>query len=798
MATELAKGYVQIVPSAKGIKGSLGKILSPEADSAGKAAGMSAGNSLISSIKGIVAAAGIGAIIKQSITEGGELEQSIGGIGTLFGSAADKMKAYANNAYKDVGMSANEYMQNVTSFSASLKASMGGDAADMEAMSDAANQMMKDMADNANKMGTPLESITNAYQGFAKQNYTMLDNLKLGYGGTKSEMERLLADAEKLSGVHYEMDNLADMGTAIKVIQDNLGITGTTAKEAASTLQGSLGMMKSAAKDLLANLALGENGIKGAKDALGALIDSAITFVGGNLVPALGNILGEIPTLITEVFNRIADNADGIVNSGIEIATNLVTGLAEAIPAIVEAAGSLLVALGKALISADWKKTASSIIQSLKGALSKSGLNLGGMDFLTQMVQKAGAELPGLLDGLGEIVNGKLREFMSNLPSLLKTLSDSLFEFIDAIADALPGLLESLGNIVLELVNTIIQSLPGLISSFGEILAGLIERLDEIIPVLLEWGFNFVTSLMSGIIEGLPAIIESLATVIWSLVTSIAEHIPDMLEAGKNLLGGIISGFAESVPGLLERAAEMLASLLSTIAQNLPQLIQSGIEMVANLVAGLIRALPQLIKTGLNIVTNLRQGIIDAIPKLLEAGAKLFKSFKDKMLETDWLQLGKDLLKGIANGIISGVGVINDAIKDVAKEMLQTFKDFFKIGSPSKLMEDEIGQWIPPGIARGVVKNMPIIDQTMDGMLNNTLKKAEKQMHMAVPAGTTSEQSMLYELSEKMEELTTSITRLAVARQNIVLQGDAAGVFRLVKSENDRQIDLKGYNPLAD
>ena len=282
--TELAKAYVQIIPSADGIKGKLTSALSGEASTAGDSAGKTAGASLGSAIKKVIAAAGIGAVLKSALSEGADLQQSLGGIETLFKDSADKVIANARNAYMTAGLSANEYMESVTSFSASLLQGLAGDT---NKAADVADMALTDMSDNANKMGTSMELIQNAYQGFAKQNYTMLDNLKLGYGGTKTEMQRLLADAQKLTGVKYDMDNLSDVYEAIHVIQEEMGITGTTAKEAASTFSGSLASMKASVSNLLGNLSLGED----IKPAMDALISSTGTFLFDNLFPMVGNIL---------------------------------------------------------------------------------------------------------------------------------------------------------------------------------------------------------------------------------------------------------------------------------------------------------------------------------------------------------------------------------------------------------------------------------------------------------------------------------------------------------------------------
>ena len=251
MATELGKAYVQIIPSAKGISGSISSALSGESTSAGKSAGLN----IAGSIKGVIAAAGIGAALKSALEAGGDLQQSFGGLDTLYGDAAKAAKDYAVEAAK-AGISANDYAEQAVSFGASLKQAFGGDTVKA---AEAANTAIMDMADNSAKMGTDITAVQTAYQGFAKQNYTMLDNLKLGYGGTKTEMERLLKDAQKLSGVKYDINNLGDVYSAIHVIQKDLGLTGVAAQEASETFTGSLGAMKAAGQNLLANLTLGED-----------------------------------------------------------------------------------------------------------------------------------------------------------------------------------------------------------------------------------------------------------------------------------------------------------------------------------------------------------------------------------------------------------------------------------------------------------------------------------------------------------------------------------------------------------
>ena len=304
MATEIAQAYVQLIPSARGITGKIQSILDPEASAAGQSAGQSLGSSLVGVMTKVIAAAGIGKAFSAAISEGAALQQSLGGIETLFKGSADKVKGYANEAYKTTGLSANAYMENVTGFSASLLQSLGGDT---DKAAETANMAMIDMSDNANKMGTSMESIQMAYQGFAKQNYTMLDNLKLGYGGTKQEMERLLKDAQKLTGVKYDINNLSDVYSAIHAIQENLDITGTTAKEAASTFSGSFESMKAAAQNVLGKLALGENILP----SLHALLKTTSTFLFDNFLPMIGNVFSGLGLVLTEGISQIASQLFG-------------------------------------------------------------------------------------------------------------------------------------------------------------------------------------------------------------------------------------------------------------------------------------------------------------------------------------------------------------------------------------------------------------------------------------------------------------------------------------------------------
>lgn len=371
--TTLGTAYVQIVPSAQGISGSISNLLGGE----GESAGMSLGAKIGAFAKKALIAAGIGTalvkVTKTALSEGGKLEQSyLGGLDTLYGEAANSARAYAREAAA-AGISMNTYSEQAVSFGAALKNAYGGDT--YKAM-EAANTAILDMADNSAKMGTDIESVQMAYQGFAKQNYTMLDNLKLGYGGTKEEMQRLLSDAEKLTGVHYDINNLGDVYDAIHVIQGDLGLTGVAAEEASQTFSGSFGAMKASAANFMGSLALGEN----VSSSLSQLMTSASTFFFGNFIPMLGTIIRSLPGAIATFFRQgvplLLSNISTLISTLATNITSVANGLtggkvqqwaSTTLPKIVSAAGQMIA------------KFAGSLLQNLPKimvALGKIGLSI--------------------------------------------------------------------------------------------------------------------------------------------------------------------------------------------------------------------------------------------------------------------------------------------------------------------------------------------------------------------------------------------------------------------------------------
>ena len=431
--TDIGTAYVHIVPSAEGISGNIKKAIGADVDSAGESAGQSFGAKFASVAAKAIAALGVGKLIGDALNQGGQLQQSMGGIETLFKDSADKMMQYASESFRTTGLSANEYMQNVTGFSASLLQSMGGDTSKA---ADIANMAMTDMSDNANKMGTSMEAITTAYQGFAKQNYTMLDNLKLGYGGTKTEMERLLADAEKISGVKYDISNLSDVYEAIHVIQGELGITGTTALEASQTLEGSFNAMKAAWLDLIGQIALGGD----ISLALQNLTETVSTYLFGNFLPMVGNILTQIPTVIVGAIQGIANYADELVNTGVELVVGLITGIITAIPQLITAAGQLVQAIWNAITSIDWISLGAEIMGS----------------FDTGIID----DIPSIIASIGNLLNEMISAILNNLPQFLAKGGEIILQLINGIINAAPRILLSISQVLAQLISTIVSKLP--------------------------------------------------------------------------------------------------------------------------------------------------------------------------------------------------------------------------------------------------------------------------------------------------------------------------------------------------
>ena len=500
-------------------------------------------------VVGVTAAAtAIGTIGTKAIQAYADYEQLVGGVETLFKDSQDKVMEYANNAYKTAGLSANEYMETVTSFSASLLQSLDGDTS---AAAEKANLALTDMSDNANKMGTDMTSIQNAYQGFAKANYTMLDNLKLGYGGTQAEMQRLLEDAEKISGIKYDISSYADIVDAIHVVQTEMGITGTTAKEAASTIQGSFGMVKAALKNLVTGLADPEQD-------LGALVGNftdSVVIAGNNLIPRIQELLPRIVEAVTSLVGTVSEQLpallESVLPSLIEGATSLIAGLMAALPAVLAVLGDV----------------APIVIGILVPAL---------IDLLPQIVQTGIDVIVSLVQGISEA-----------MPELIPAATEAILEIVDTLTnpDNIGKLVDAALKIILTLADGIIDAVPRLLEVAPKIITNLITALTENFPKIIESGAKLVKSLIDGLIKSIPQLTAAAPKLIIGIVQGILNNLPQIIMSGPKIIMALIEGLISAIPDLVMSIPTIIKSIVDTflgydwgsIGSNIVSGIKNGI-----------------------------------------------------------------------------------------------------------------------------------------------------------------------------------------------------------------------------
>ena len=704
MATELGKAYVQIIPSAKGISGMIQKEMGGEVASAGVSAGESLGSKMVGALKAVVVAAGIGKAIGAALSEGAALQQSLGGIETLFKDSADKVKGFANEAYKTTGLSANAYMENVTGFSASLLQSLGGDT---DKAADIADMAMIDMSDNANKMGTSMDSIQVAYQGFAKQNYTMLDNLKLGYGGTKQEMQRLLADAEKLTGVKYDINNLSDVYQAIHAIQENLDITGTTAKEAASTFSGSFESMKAAAQNVLGKIAIGEN----VTPALQSLLETTKTFLFGNFLPMIGNILSGLGVVLTEGLSSLASQLFGdAFGSAVYDQIGRVTGIFQTFFDMIfgsmdkEANFEILDALG---FSEDAANQIINIADNIRVTFENIGSAIGDVlgivgDFVGDLLGiKDGEQGVNLLGFAFETLTGFLRE----ASGIIKGIT-SFFKENQLAADLLKSAVVALGiGFPVAKIAAFVQGLGGLpgiftivqttISGFATSAMAAISSIPLVgwiaaAVAALAWFFTqtetgkaifqdfmtWLSNLWESIAPGLTEVWNNMVTAATTAWNAMVEFVTPIVQEVASFIKTVwdkISTWWSENQGLIQQTFETVWNTIQTVIQTVLPIIQSIIEIAMNILAPFIETtwnnictvvttVWELIKIAIQTAMDVIGGIITAVMAVINGD-----------WETAWNAI-KSVGESIWNGLSSAGKAIFDGFSQILSNIWETIK----------------------------------------------------------------------------------------------------------------------------
>lgn len=571
----------------------------------------------------VVVAAGTAAVAlgKEVISAYADYEQLVGGIDTLFKDSSLEMQKYAANAYKTAGLSANEYMETVTSFSASLISSLGGDT---EKAVQYADMAITDMSDNANKMGSDMSSIQAAYQGFAKQNYTMLDNLKLGYGGTKTEMERLLKDAEAISGIHYDVESYADVVQAIHVIQESMDIAGTTAKEADATISGSISSMKSA----ISNLIVGFGDANADMEQLTANVVDAFKTVLKNLTPVIENIVKALPTVTDALLKALADLLPMLLKTVTQLFEQVLETLLSLLPELIPAAVEAVLTIVNAIIE----------------------------------------NLPLLIEAAVQMVSTLIQGIADALPELIPAAVQTVITIVQGLIDNLPLLIDAALQLILGLAQGLLDAIPQLIAALPAIITAIVNFVLESIPQIIEAGIQLLTALVRALPEIIEAIVAAIPEIINGIINAVIESIPLIIQAGIDLLVALIQALPTIITTIVEAIPQIITAIVDALIGNIDQIILAGVQLFVALVENLPTIIVEIVKAIPQIITAIVNGFADALPTMAN--------------------IGLNLVQGIWNGISDAAAWLWDKISGFFDGIVGKIKNFFGIHSPSTLFAE--------------------------------------------------------------------------------------------------------------
>ena len=612
-------------------------------------------------------ATGAVALVRSVSGAYGQLQQSIGGIETLFGNSAKKVIENANNAYTTAGISANDYMQQVTSFSASLLQSLGGDT---EKACNYADTAVRDMADNANKMGTSMEDIQHAYQGFAKGNYTMLDNLKLGYGGTATEMARLINDSGVLGDKMIDLSDKQNIGNAlaevgyakqieaIHKIQEEMGITGTTALEAGGTIEGSFNSLSASWENFVAGLGNSDADMKVLVENLAKGISGAIN----NVIPVINNMVAVLPTVMGSLIGAVSSMLPTMINTFTELITQVINAIAQLLPQFV----------------------------------------------------------PLAVDCIMTVVNA----LFDNLPILIQAGGQLVVSLAQAIFDNLPKLISKGAEMMTSLGSGLAENLPVLIDKGLQAIQSFATTLAENAPTIIQAGMQLLVNLVQGIMNSLPIMIERIPTIISTFANIINDNAPTILIAGVNIILTIIKGLISAIPTLVANIPKIIQAILDVweafnwinLGKNVIKALGDGITSmigfaknaisnVKNRITSIISKLPSnLMQIGKNGISGLANAISGSVGRVASAGRTIFNVIVSAVrnLPSKMLSIGSNIVRGIWSGISGAGGWLMNQVSGFASRIVRKIKNFFGIKSPSRVMRDEIGVFITQGIGVGI------------------------------------------------------------------------------------------------
>lgn len=603
-------------------------------------------------------ATAVAALTKSAVESYADYEQLVGGVETLFKDSAGIVQEYAANAFQTAGLSANDYMETVTGFSASLLQSVGGDTEEAARIAD---QAITDMADNANKMGSSMESIQNAYQGFAKQNYTMLDNLKLGYGGTKQEMERLLADAEKLSGVHYDISNLNDVYEAIHVIQGELGITGTTAEEASTTIQGSAAAMKAAWQNMLTGIADENADFDG---LINNLVKSIETFA-QNIIPRVEQALkgigklvsGLAPIIVQELPNLISEILPSFIEAVMSIVDSIIGIIPELLPVVLEAITEI------------------------------------GMEVINSLSEILPDILQAVIDGVIQVANA----ISENLPQIVAALTQGLLQLVQVIINNMPQFLQAALQLFISIQQAIFEAMPIIIAALPQLITGIVNFIVGAIPQLIQAYIQLLSSLVDALPEIIAAIVAALPQIIDGIITALLEGLPLIIQCGIQLFIALIQNIGEIISGIAKALPDLISGIVEAILEHLPEIIECGVQLFIALIANLPTIIVELVK---------------AVPQIIQALLEAFGEGVSKFGE-----MGVNLVKGLWNGFKSKLDEFFTNAKQWFSNGVAKIKKSLGINSPSTVFAD-IGKYLILGLDEGITDNISSASKAMEQMSN--------------------------------------------------------------------------------
>ena len=641
-----------------------------------------------------VASTAVVAVGKAAISSYADYEQLVGGVETLFDESSATVIANAQNAYKTAGMSANEYMETVTSFSASLLQSLGGDT---KAAADKADMAITDMSDNANKMGTSIEMIQNAYQGFAKQNYTMLDNLKLGYGGTKEEMQRLLDDASKLSGIEYDISSYSDIVDAIHVVQTEMGITGTTAKEASSTISGSLASAKASWQNLLTGIADGNQDVGG---LISQFFDSIVT-VADNIIPRIAQVMETLPQLITNLVPKLLGKISEIIDT--------------LLPVVVEGAVSLLNAIVQVL-----PQLVTSILNALPALIS-------GIEQVFYAIVDA---LPQLMTVICEALPILIPQLVNALVNMIVYLATHIAEIIQPLIDNLP-------EIIIAIVDALMDNLPALIEGCVALVIGIVQAIPQIIMALIEALPTVIQSILEGLWNALPLLLEGII----SIVGEIGIAIWDILSGFFTALGEWFGGLWESIKTIFAPVVEWFGNLFSTIWESIVSVFSVvGTWVYDNIIApvanfftelwnSIVNAFHTVIDPWIEIVKRIATIIYDnVIVPIKDFFVNLWNdivgvfSAAASWFTTNISEPIKNIFTGIWDKLKSGASSAWNGIKNVFGSVADWFKNIFSKAWQAVKNVFSTGGKVFEGIKDGIVKAFKTVVNAIIRGINKVIK----------------------------------------------------------------------------